>query len=207
MALWGATDELASVPKYLTPIVTFDGSSASVVDIANTAETIVITNHPFENGDLVQYKSNSNTAIGGLTDDQFYYVIIEDESTIKLATSFSDSLPANNDFINFLSLGVGDAHTLQKVPTDPDGNNIVFFLDTEEVANTDGSNFDKGLRTPGWNLYDTYTDANGATRHRVESLISMKVDPGTEANTVAYTSGDLGVYANTTIEDQTVADL
>jgi len=46
-----------------------------------------------------------------------------------------------------------------------------FFIDTDEAALT--ANRAKGLRTGGWNLYDTYTDSGGATRHRVESLVAM----------------------------------
>lgn len=33
---------------------------------------------------------------------------------------------------------------------------------------------DVGLKTPGWNLYRTYTDANGSTRHKSESLVVFK---------------------------------
>jgi hypothetical protein len=36
---------------------------------------------------------------------------------------------------------------------------------------------DIGLKTPGWSTYSTYTAADGSTRRRSESLISMKVNP------------------------------
>lgn len=71
-----------------------------------------------------------------------------------------------------------------------------YFVDTTEA--TIESNRDAGLRTPGWNLFVTYTDANGNTRRRVESLVPMKVD--------AVTAGDDGVSGDTAIEDATVAD-
>lgn len=71
-----------------------------------------------------------------------------------------------------------------------------YFVDTTEA--TIESNRDAGLRTPGWNLFTTYTDANGATRRRVESLVPMKV--------AAADAGDLGVSGDTAIEDATVAD-
>lgn len=71
-----------------------------------------------------------------------------------------------------------------------------YFVDTTEAAVE--SNRDIGIKTPGWNLVVSYTDANGNTRHRVESLVPMKVD--------AATAGDAGVTANTDIEDATVAD-
>lgn len=70
------------------------------------------------------------------------------------------------------------------------------FVDTEEAGVE--SNRAKGLKTPGWNLFRTYTDANGNTRRRVENLVSMKV--------AAADAGDLGISGNTTIEDAIVAD-
>lgn len=74
-------------------------------------------------------------------------------------------------------------------------SNMYFVDETEaQVA----SNRAKGIKTPGWNTYNTYTDSDGNTRHKVESLVPMKVS--------AVDAGDLGMDANTTIEDTTVAD-
>lgn len=71
-----------------------------------------------------------------------------------------------------------------------------YFVDTTEAAVA--SNRANGVKTPGWVLYKTYTDSDGNTRHRVESLVPMKV--------AAADAGDLGIAANTVIEDQTIAD-
>ena len=51
------------------------------------------------------------------------------------------------------------------------------FVDTSEAAVA--ANKAKGLGTGGWNLYSTYTDANGATRHRSENLVAMGVSNAT----------------------------
>jgi len=93
---------------------------------------------------------------------------------------------------------VPTANTARDYPGLPDqfDLNNAFFVDTTEA--TIESNRDAGLRAPGWNLFTTYTDANGATRRRVESLIPMKVS--------AADAGDDGVSGNTAIEDATVAD-
>lgn len=82
------------------------------------------------------------------------------------------------------------------LPNQLDLNNA-YFVDLTEASLE--SNRDAGLRTPGWNLYTSYTDANGNTRRRVESLVPMKV--------AAIDAGDLGVSGNTDIEDVTVADV
>ena len=81
------------------------------------------------------------------------------------------------------------------LPDQVDRNNA-FFVDTTEA--TIESNRDSGLRTPGWNLFTTYTDSNSNTRRRVESLVPMKVS--------AASAGDAGISGNTAIEDATVAD-
>jgi hypothetical protein len=71
-----------------------------------------------------------------------------------------------------------------------------YFVDTTEASVE--SNRDKGIKTPGWILYNTYTDANGNVRHKSEVLVAMKVS--------ATDAGDDGVTGNTAIEDTTVAD-
>lgn len=82
---------------------------------------------------------------------------------------------------------------------DPNKSNDLdnaFFVDVTEAQVT--ANKAKGLNTPGWNLYHTYQDQNGNTRHKAEPLVVMKVS--------AASAGDLGISGNTTIEDTTVAD-
>ena len=82
---------------------------------------------------------------------------------------------------------------------DPNKSNDLdngFFVDLTEAGIA--SNKAKGLGTPGWNLYHTYVDQNGNTRHKAEPLVVMKV--------TAASAGDLGISGNTAIEDTAVAD-
>ena len=100
----------------------------------------------------------------------------------------------------------GKTDTLADAPTwlEDDANNTnksndldnAFFVDVAE-AQVD-ANKAKGLGTPGWNLYHTYTDQNGNTRHKAEPLVVMKMSAGD--------AGDAGVTGNTAVEDTTVAD-
>ncbi len=63
-----------------------------------------------------------------------------------------------------------------------------YFVDKSEAAVE--SNRDKGVKTPGWILYNTYTDSNGNIRHKSEALVPMKVsaeDAG-DANTAVIAS-------------------
>lgn len=76
-----------------------------------------------------------------------------------------------------------------------DKDNAVFVDLTEASL---ASNKAKGLGTPGWNLYHTYTTADGRTRHIAEPLVVMKVAAGD--------AGDLGITGDTVDEDAIVAD-
>ena len=71
-----------------------------------------------------------------------------------------------------------------------------YFVDVEEAGVA--ANKAKGLDTGGWNLYTTYTDADGATRHKPECLVAMGVS--------AADAGDDGITGDTADEDAVVAD-
>jgi hypothetical protein len=71
-----------------------------------------------------------------------------------------------------------------------------FFVDLTEAGVA--ANRAAGLRTPGWNLVQTYTNSASATRRRVEPIAVVRA--------TAADAGDLGVSGNTAIEDATVAD-
>lgn len=47
---------------------------------------------------------------------------------------------------------------------------VTFGIDATEAAVT--ANKAKGINTPGWVKYTTYTDAQGATRHKAEVLVA-----------------------------------
>ncbi len=89
--------------------LTFDGSSASVVSVAN--DTLTFSNHRFVNIQRVTYTKGGGTVITGLTDNTAYYVIKVDQNTIKLATSSSNAEAGTA--INLTGLGAGTTHTLK----------------------------------------------------------------------------------------------
>ena len=86
----------------------FDGSSAAVVSAAN--DTISHNSHRFVNGQQVTYSNGGGTNIGGLNDGNSYYIIKNDNNTIKLADTFNDALAGNGR--NITGLGVGSSHTI-----------------------------------------------------------------------------------------------
>lgn len=89
--------------------LTFDGSSASVVSLAD--DTITQLTHRFVTGQRVTYTHGGGTAIGGLTSGSVYYIVKNDQNSIKLAPTYADAIAATN-LINFTALGTGTSHTL-----------------------------------------------------------------------------------------------
>ena len=87
--------------------LTFDGSSASVVSTSDN--TITYNSHRFITAQRVTYNDGGGTAIGGLADG-VYYIIKNDQNTIKLAASEADA--NTGTAIPLTSLGVGSSHTL-----------------------------------------------------------------------------------------------
>ena len=87
--------------------LTFDGSGADVVSLAN--DTITEREHRFVTGQRVTYNDGGGTAITGLSDG-VYYIIVEDRNTFKLASSANNA--AAGTAINLTGLGAGVSHTL-----------------------------------------------------------------------------------------------
>ena len=186
MALWGTVDTLAAAPVWETTTVNFDSTSTSVVVAASN--TIVLSEHGLATGDAVTYSDGGGTAVAGLTDATVYYVNHVDANTIKLYDTSANAIAGGaTGLAGITGVGVGTAHSVQRTPSD------VYFVDTTEAGIA--ANRAKGLQTPGWNTYSTYTDGTGATRHKVEPIVPMKVAAGT--------AGDVGVDG---ADDAVVAD-
>lgn len=85
-------------------------------DVSTANNTITISSGTtLQTGDIVRYRvvvdsSNNGTAIGGLVNDQTYYVIVDTNTTVKLATTQENS--KNNIFIDLTSVGSGTKHYL-----------------------------------------------------------------------------------------------
>ena len=87
--------------------VTFDATDSDVVSISG--DTLTFNNHRFVTGQKVTYNDGGGTAIGGLSDGS-YFIIKEDQNTIKLASSASNATAGTA--INLTSGAAGSSHTL-----------------------------------------------------------------------------------------------
>lgn len=187
MALWNNTDNLAGAPKFIARKASFDAASATVVTVADDTINLVASNTGFNTGDQVFYSINGGTVITGLTDATNYFVRVVGAGIIELYDTYANAVaaPAVTGRLIITAVGVG-THTLQRTglanPLDSERRGLVFVSREESQI---AANRAKGLVSPGWWLYQTYTDADTNTRHKAELLIALDV-----LNAV---SGDAGV--------------
>jgi len=87
--------------------VTFDATDSDVVSISG--DTLTFNNHRFVTGQKVTYNDGGGTAIGGLADGS-YFIIKQDQNTIKLASSASNAVAGTA--IDLTSGAAGGSHTL-----------------------------------------------------------------------------------------------
>lgn len=92
----------------------FDGSSSIFVNLSESGRTIGFsTYHKFRDFEVVQYKTNGQRNIVGLTTNAQYYVKSIDATTIKLYNKLSDAISGINT-IRYSGLGVGK-HVLRSI--------------------------------------------------------------------------------------------
>jgi hypothetical protein len=98
----------ASVTVDPPPTYTIDFDATSDVD--TSGDTITSVGHPFVTGQLVEYDSNTNTDIGGLSSFTKYFIIVVDQDTIQLATTQLNA--ANGVPVDISSTSTG-THTVR----------------------------------------------------------------------------------------------
>lgn len=205
MALWGKTDTLASAPKYVTRKAVFDAQAS----VSSSGDTIDLTNANtnFATGDGVVYTGASGI---GLTQGTTYYAMRQTDNTIKLATTEAGA-KAGATGINLTAGATGAIGYLQRNTEgneatgasgatgasdeiSPAGDHTyngrdLYFIDADEAQQAE--NIARGLKTPGWTNYRSYTDANGNVRHKSEVLVAMGAYSGaTGSGTYQAQTGD-----------------
>ncbi|MGD8418987.1 MAG: hypothetical protein PVJ78_01070, partial [Gammaproteobacteria bacterium] len=87
--------------------VAFNGSDTDVVDVEGDR---ILVEGDWRTGDAVTYSDGGDTAIGGLSDGVVYYVIDNQDGSIRLAETREDALTRNA--IDLLGEGTGLNHSL-----------------------------------------------------------------------------------------------
>lgn len=94
----------------------FNGSSTSSSNGINIVGDYITfpSNHTFATGQLVQYSDNGNTAVGGLVDEQYYYVRVRSSRTIFLYTSEATAIAGGSTGLaNITGTGTGSTHYIR----------------------------------------------------------------------------------------------
>lgn len=196
MSLWGKTDALASVPKYIARTAGF--TSAKIDDTANTID-ISLSGTGFNTGDQVVYTGNAV----GLTSGGTYYTRVVSAGVVSLFANYADAV-ADTNIVDITDPGSG-SHTLQRTGVAGDiteGGDQIVFVDAQEAQVA--ANKAKGITGAGWWRYQTYTDAQSTTRHKAECLIAMAVaaaDAGDAEDTIAV---DLAITIGTQPQNASV---
>jgi len=123
-----------SVLRKLTTIpIQFDTSVS--VNVQNS--TIYIPNNSFSTGDKIVYYNTGNSSIGGLINNETYYVIKQDPNYIKLAAYRSDAISGIG--ITFTSQGssFNSISLINPLLKTTKGNVIVFNLSDSSLSGMD----------------------------------------------------------------------
>ena len=115
-------------------------------------------------------------------------------ATFTTEVDAGDSLFINSTHVKVATVNAANSITLatswaaanvtSQAITGQDSPKYVPYTDIANIYGVDvveakvASNRAKGLDTPGWNRYVTYTDMHGNTRHKAESLVVMKTISG-----------------------------
>lgn len=185
MALWGKTDALVSMPKFVARKASFD--SATAVNTTTKTINLLASNTGFATGDAVAYSINGGTVITGLVDGTTYFARVVGAGLIELYDTYARAIDtgATTGRKNLTGAGVG-VQTLQRTgAANPAGDHVyngktILFVDREEAQQA--GNRAKGLKSPGWYAYSTYTDVDSSVRQKAELLVAIDV--------VVATSGD-----------------
>ena len=171
--------------------LTFDGSSASVVSVAN--DTLSIGNHRFITGQKVTYSDGGGTVITGLTDGTSYFIIKESQTTIKLATSASNA--ASSTAIDLTGLGAGASHTLN---VKFDGTNTKF-----KITHNNGVK-STITRPEQLSLSINGVIQNPASDYSIESDSTLALNAAPVATDKAFGSFVEALALFTNVEDNTI---
>jgi len=167
--------------------VTFDGSDGLVAILAT--DTIVKLAHGLTTGQAVQYSRGAGTAIEGLDEGGFYFVIRTDAGNFKLATTLANANAGTA--VDLVAVGAGTSHTVTPVTTWK--SNLTFtskytgasiYASTFSTQWGDANLFDAGPSTNG--VHVVVRDADGAISGVVGTVLERWENLSTSPTATKY---------------------
>ena len=151
--------------------LSFDPNSA----VSTTNETITHKEHRFVQGQRVTYTDGGGGGpIGGLTSGSAYYVIKNDENSIKLATNATNANAGTA--INLTSKGSGTSHTLNIAFDGINTKFIASFDDGTKAQMSRAAQLTISINGVLQRPHDTATPTNGFG-YDVGSILVLSVAP------------------------------
>ena len=186
MALWNNVDTQAGKPKWLGL------GQLKVINVSGT---------------MSGYSSGSFTIAappaGGVQAVATYVAVAGVITTVTITNPGAGYVTAPAVTAAAGSGAVLAAVLQPKAPHTYAPNSNIVFIDRTEAAVP--ANRAKGLKTPGWNMYTEYVDNNGATRHKVSTLVAMsKTAAAAGDNTDDTIAGDVNYVIGTQPTDVSV---
>ena len=194
MALWGKTDALASVPKYIARTATV---AAAKINATDDTIDISLANTGFNTGDQVAYSGDAATPGN-------YFVRVVSAGVVSLYSTAAQAATGGATGKVNLSAGSGN-HSLQATGVQGNittGGQQIVFVDAQEAQVA--ANKAKGITGAGWWKFITYTDAQSATRTKAECLVAMAVAAGDASDREDTIAVDLAITIATQPADTTV---
>lgn len=99
----------SQIRKITTDLISFDASNVDV-----TKSEIEINDSDLETGDKIVYYSNGNPTIGGLVDNETYFVIKTSPGKMQLANYYADAISGNS--VSLSSSGFGNQNIAKLNP-------------------------------------------------------------------------------------------
>ena len=167
------------IPKY--------SHKFSATDVNTTNDTISWPSHGLRDNDCLIYQhSSGDTAIGGLTNFQIYYVIKSTDDAIKLSTTY------NGSAINFTSTGTNNygrnlIGVVYEIYQTNNSGNYAYNRTTNNVLNT-GS---------GWDLASTGNLGSLLTSMSSNCIYVSKNGTNVRQNTSSPTAANINSYMTT----------
>jgi len=160
MALWGKTDANISKPKFLDrgQIVAVNVTAGGTGYVSAPSVTI-----------SAPASGTQATATATITGGVVTAVTITNPGAGYAST----------DTIT-VTFGSGAAAATAVYRAAAYNNGEIFFVDREEAQQAE--NRARGLNSPGWWLYKTYTDVNSRVRHKAELLVAIDVPTATSGD-------------------------
>ncbi|WP_156177555.1 beta strand repeat-containing protein, partial [Crocosphaera watsonii] len=181
----------------------FDPTQGSIIDTTNNTLTLSNDSHSLRTGDKITYSQNSGSAIGGLSDEQDYYVVIDPDNLDLIR--FTDS--REDAFDVATALETGDTSTVNSKTVDLTGvgslgSNTIAASGVDNTEDTLSLNTSEALEIGQAVVYDNggNADITGLVDGQTYYVITYSYDEDTQQQIIQLGSSESDAKAGVAID-------